>query len=143
LFGTQSFFTRSSIREIAENICAALTNGSPKLEIQIYSWPYEGAFLIEAKQRLLLGAGSRVFAIAGGQTGDSQTSILAKVLEYENHINVNLGIIKVSDGQPSTTALHPSRNRLSPQLIEDRTQEGIKILREGIQNAIKEPSATF
>jgi tetratricopeptide (TPR) repeat protein len=143
LFGTQSFFTRSSIREIAENICAALTNGSPKLEIQTYSWPYEEAFLIEAKQRLLLGSGSRVFVIAGGQTGDSQTSILAKVLEYENHINVNLGIIKVSDGQPSTTALHPSRSRLSPQLIEDRTQEGIKILRERIQNAIKEPSASF
>ena len=54
--------------------------------------------------------GFRQCFIVGGQTRDDETRIIFKVVEYETHLNLNLGgILRVTDGKPPIIAVHPSR----------------------------------
>jgi hypothetical protein len=74
--------------------------------------------------------------IVGGQTKDDETQIMFKVLEYETHLNVNLGILRVTDGRPPTVVIHPQRIAQMTAYQQTRLKDGVQILSERIRQAI-------
>ena len=68
-------------------------------------------------------------AIVGGQGPQSETKVIFKILEYETHLNVNLGgIVRASEGQASVVAIHPSRVTPMTRVREYRLKEGFSIV---------------
>jgi hypothetical protein len=104
-----------------------------------YEWPHPEVFTIEAKQGMF--GGYRQCLIVGGQTKDHETQIVFKVLEYETHLDVNLGILRFTEGRPPTVAIHPQRIAQMTLYHQTRLKEGLQIVTQRIKRAIAQASA--
>jgi hypothetical protein len=137
LFDSHELTCKKPVKEAGEAIHAAFQGGTPALEVGRYDWPESGVFALTAKQNV--PGGFRQCLVVGSSIGDTETRILFKVLEYETHLNVNLGgLLRVTDGQPPLVAVHSSRISDMTAQRRTRVREGVHFVTGIIQKAIGE-----
>jgi hypothetical protein len=135
LFASHSVMSSKSVKTLGDAIRAGLVSGQPSFEITKYEWPDDVTFVMEAKQKMF--GSLRQCLIVGVQVNSKETWFVYKVLEYETHLNVNLGnFLKISDGKPALVPIHPGRINQPPALIEARIAEGIRIVSERLKQVI-------
>ena len=99
-------------------------------------------FEIEAVQELstALGssAGGRQCLIVGAQTGDRETQILFKVLEYKSEAvnKISIGALIGAPVEVRYVPIHPTRIPNLTDKLKAQVAEGVKIVTERIQKAI-------
>jgi tetratricopeptide (TPR) repeat protein len=133
LFETKTITCKKGIKEIAEAVHEAMLKGKPSFEILKFEWPEPEVFVMDCKQKFLLGY--RECLIVGGQTRNNEAQILFKVLEYEPHINLS-GLLTGSSG-PKVTAIHASRIPEMNASQESRLKEGVAIATERIHQGCR------
>jgi tetratricopeptide (TPR) repeat protein len=138
LFDSHTIISSKSVKEVSSAIVNVLTNGSPLFQVVRYERPHPEVFTIEAKQGML--GGFRQCVIVGGQTKDDETQLIFKVLEYETHLDVNLGLVRLTDGRPPTVAIHPQRIAQMTAYQQRRLREGVQIVTERVLRAIGQTS---
>ena len=134
-FASHDLTTTNASGSVATLINNALKGGQPSFEIIRYEWPSAELFTIQARQRM--GIGYREALIVGGKLGENETKILFKVLEFEQPATVNpLNGLLSATATVNITSQDPSVARERAEKYKQRILEGIKIVRERIQNAI-------
>jgi hypothetical protein len=137
LFENQTLTCTKKVKEAGDAIHEAMRGSQPAFEIIKYDWPDNEAFVIEAKLQMF--GGFRQCFIVGGQTRDDETRIIFKVVEYETHLNLNLGgIVRITDGKPPIIAVHPSRIGEMTSQRQARVRDGVQIVSGRIKQAIGE-----
>jgi tetratricopeptide (TPR) repeat protein len=126
LFNVQTVAFTNSVKELGNAVRNALLTKPPVFEVNKYDWSTDELFVLEAKQQV--SGGLRQCLIVGTQVSDTESAIAFRMLEYETHLNFNLGgVLRVSDGQPPLVAL-PNR--------KDRVVDGIQSITSRIKSAM-------
>ena len=137
LFENQTLTCTKKVKDAGDAIQDAMRNNQPAFEIIKYEWPDNEAFVIQAKLQMF--GGFRQCFIVGGQTRDDETRIIFKVVEYETHLNLNLGgVLRISDGKPPIIAVHPSRIGEMTNQRQARVRDGVQIVTGRIKQAVGE-----
>jgi hypothetical protein len=140
LFENQTLTCTKKVKEVGDAIQDALRGSQPAFEIIKYDWPDNESFVMQAKLQIF--GGVRQCFIVGGQTRDDETRIVFKVVEYETHLNLNLGgFVRITDGKPPIIAVHPSRIGEMTSQRQARVRDGIRNATERIRSAIGKPLA--
>lgn len=144
LFGDHELNTSKPAGAAALAIANALLNIQPSYKIIDSSSPLPETYKIDATQDLsgILGlSGQRECIIVCGQTTDTNTEILFKILEYKTKHNISMpGLLSFKDNQeyiPISTSRIPDMS----DKLKDQVQAGVSNLTVRIQEAIGQTSA--
>jgi tetratricopeptide (TPR) repeat protein len=133
-FSRHELATTNTAASVATAINNTLGGGQPSFELVSYEWPQAGYFKIQSRHRI--GIGYRECLIVGAQVADGETQIFWKVFEYEQLPDLKLlnGFMTIS-GSFKMTSQDPKVEQKKAERFQERIKEGIKIVRERIQNA--------
>ena len=144
LFDDHELKTSMPAKDTATAIASALMTGQPKYMIAEESSPKPESYLILASQDdngILSINGRRQCIIVCGQTTDTNTDILFKVLEYKAKHNVSMpGLLAFRDYESFTPINKSSVTDMNNKLL-GQLQAGVSNLTVRIQGAIGQTSA--
>jgi hypothetical protein len=122
LFNTHQLTITNTIKNLAEGISGRFTGIAPNFEVLTSDWPTPTLMAMQVKQQWF--GGLRKVLLAATETETNTCLVAYRVLEYETHLNVNVGnFFKLSDGQPPLIALPNQRERVA---------EGVRLIKERI-----------
>lgn len=139
LFDDHELDTSMPAKDAAAAIANALVTVQPTYKITVDSSPKPETYLIAASQDdtgILTTGGRRACVIVCGQTTDTNTEILFKVLEYKAKHNVSMqGLLAFRDDESFTPIDKSSITNMNDKLLV-QLQAGVSNLTVRIQGAI-------
>jgi hypothetical protein len=144
LFDEHELKTSKPAKEAASAIASALLYVQPTYKIDVNNSPKPEAYEIVGMQDVsgvLVNNGQRRCIIVCGQTTDSETEILYKVMEYETKHNVSMqGLLAFRDNI-QYIPIHPSTITNMTDKLKAQLQAGVSNLTVRIQGAIGQTPA--
>ena len=144
LFDEHELKTGKPVKEAASAIASALMYAQPTYNLVINNSPKPETYEIVGMQDLsgvIAASGQRRCIIVCGQTTDSETEILYKVMEYEAKHNVSMrGLLAFRD-DIDYIPIHPSTITNMTDKMKAQLQAGVSNLTVRIQGAIGQTPA--
>jgi hypothetical protein len=139
LFDDHELKTSMPAQDVATAIANALVTAQPIYKIAVNRSPKPETYLISASQDdigILTTSGRRTCIIVCGQTTDTNTEILFKVMEYKTKHNVTMpGLLAFKDDL-EFIPIHPSRIPDMTDQLKAQVQAGVSNLTVRIEGAI-------
>ena len=128
LFESHEVKVGKSIREVHLSVANALRNEQPAFVVMQHETQEPDTFAMEAKQQWQGGA--RICLIAGGQTGDYESQILFKVLEYKTEAanKFSIGALLNTPVEVNYIPIHPSRIPQMTDTLQAQVRDGIRMV---------------
>lgn len=143
LFETRELKTSKPVAAVHAALLKAL-DSEPAFRVVMDSFPAKDTHAIFAQQDLMTSlstvAGRRVCFIAMAETGDNETSILFKVIEYKSEAvnKFSIGALINAPVAVNFVVVHPSKVGPLTDKLQAQVREGISIVTARIERAIGE-----
>jgi hypothetical protein len=137
LFDQQEVKVKGKLDDIESKIVRTITNQTPVFQIRAEERPDKETFFLSAFLPMK-SAGWRRCDLVGGQSSNGEVALVFKVFEYSYVEAFSIRALIKDNAEENMVPIHSSRLGANKGYLLVRREEGIRLVRERIREAVGE-----